>query len=328
MFTAGMPVLFNIGDVRTRHCNNLNCENTKSFSNDPEDPSAAALKEPWHEKEKQIRESSPYGHLSNWRLLSAIVKCGDDLRQELMATQLLHMFKIIWQEEHVDLWVRPYKIVCLSNDSGLIEPILNTVSLHQIKKNSNKSLRDYFIDEYGPPNSDAFRLAQKNFVQSCAAYCLISYLLQVKDRHNGNILLHSDGHIIHIDFGFILSISPKNLGFEQSPFKLTPEFVDVMGGTNSGHWIEFNRLLLVGMMTARKHMDRIINFVEIMRSNAQLPCFKNGCSGTVQNLRKRFHMNLTEQEMERKVEQLVQDSLKSLSTKLYDGYQYYTNGIL
>ncbi|KAH8345374.1 hypothetical protein KR067_005694 [Drosophila pandora] len=101
-----------------------------------------------------------------------------------------------------------------------------------------------------------------------------------------------------------------------------------MGGTGSEHWREFNRLLLVGMMSARKHMDRIINFVEIMRSNAQLPCFKNGCSGTVQNLRKRFHMNLTEQEMERKVEQLVQDSLKSLSTKLYDGYQYYTNGIL
>uniref|UniRef100_W8B1X8 Phosphatidylinositol 4-kinase beta n=1 Tax=Ceratitis capitata TaxID=7213 RepID=W8B1X8_CERCA len=324
----GMPVLFNIGDVRTRHCNNLTCENTKSFNNDPEDPSAAALKEPWHEKEQQIRESSPYGHLSNWRLLSVIVKCGDDLRQELMATQLLQMFKIIWQEEHVDLWVRPYKIVCLSNDSGLIEPILNTVSLHQIKKNSNKSLRDYFIDEYGSPDGELFRTAQKNFVQSCAAYCLISYLLQVKDRHNGNILLHSDGHIIHIDFGFILSISPKNLGFEQSPFKLTPEFVDVMGGTNSELWKEFNHLLLVGMMTARKHMDRIINFVEIMRSNAQLPCFKNGCSGTVQNLRKRFHMNLTEQEMERKVEQLVQDSLKSLSTKLYDGYQYYTNGIL
>ncbi|EDW73638.1 uncharacterized protein Dwil_GK17653, isoform A [Drosophila willistoni] len=322
------PIVFNIGDVRTRHCNNLSCENTKSFSNDPEDPSAAALKEPWHEKEKLIRESSPYGHLSNWRLLSAIVKCGDDLRQELMATQLLQMFKIIWQEEHVDLWVRPYKIVCLSNDSGLIEPILNTVSLHQIKKNSNKSLRDYFIDEYGPVTGERFCLAQKNFVQSCAAYCLISYLLQVKDRHNGNILFHSDGHIIHIDFGFILSISPKNLGFEQSPFKLTHEFVDVMGGTSSEHWREFNRLLLVGMMSARKHMDRIINFVEIMRSNAHLPCFKNGCSGTVQNLRKRFHMNLTEQEMERKVEQLVQDSLKSLSTKLYDGYQYYTNGIL
>lgn len=39
-----MPIVFNIGDVRSRHCNNLNCENMKSFNNDPEDPSAAALK--------------------------------------------------------------------------------------------------------------------------------------------------------------------------------------------------------------------------------------------------------------------------------------------
>lgn len=60
----------------------------------------------------------------------------------------------------------------------------------------------------------------------------------------------------------------------------------------------------------------------------QLPCFRTGCSATVQNLRKRFHMNHTEQELERKVDQLIQDSLNSLSTKLYDGYQYLTNGIL
>ena len=59
------------------------------------------------------------------------------------------------------------------------------------------------------------------------SYCIVSYLVQVKDRHNGNILLDNEGHLIHIDYGFILSASPKNLGFENSPFKLTPEFVDV-----------------------------------------------------------------------------------------------------
>lgn len=42
---AGVPTLFNIGDVRVRHCANLNTENDKnSFRNDTEDPSAAVLK--------------------------------------------------------------------------------------------------------------------------------------------------------------------------------------------------------------------------------------------------------------------------------------------
>ncbi|KFO63476.1 Phosphatidylinositol 4-kinase beta, partial [Corvus brachyrhynchos] len=236
-----------------------------SFRRDPEDPSAVALKEPWQEKVRRIREASPYGHLPSWRLLSVIVKCGDDLRQELLAFQVLKQLQSIWEQERVPLWIKPYKILVISADSGMIEPVLSAVSIHQIKKQSQLSLLDYFLQEHGNYNSESFLSAQRNFVRSCAGYSLVCYLLQVKDRHNGNILLDADGHIIHIDFGFILSSSPRNLGFETSAFKLTTEFVDVMGGLDGDMFNYYKMLMLQGLIAARKHMDRVVQIVEIMQ---------------------------------------------------------------
>jgi phosphatidylinositol 4-kinase len=230
-----------------------------------------------------------------------------------------------------------------------------------VKKQCQLTLFQYFEREFGPSTSETFRAAQWNFIQSCAAYCLVSYLIQVKDRHNGNILLHSDGHLIHIDFGFILSTSPRNLGFETSPFKLTPEFVEVMGGNQSKLFEEFKSLILQGLIAARKHMEKIVNLVEIMLSGkrlfvslynarhtrvyfysrnvstrflsifpagSQLPCFRSGGAATVQGLKNRFHLTLTEDQLRRHVEDLVEGSIHSWSTKLYDRYQYFTNGTL
>jgi phosphatidylinositol 4-kinase len=41
------------------------------------------------------------------------------------------------------------------------------------------SLLDYFLQEFGTLNSEEFLESQRNFVRSCAAYCVVSYLIQV-----------------------------------------------------------------------------------------------------------------------------------------------------
>ena len=76
--------------------------------------------------------------------------------------------------------------------------------------------------------------AQRGFVESMAGYSLVCYLLAMKDRHNGNILLDDAGHVVHIDFGFMLSNSPGGVNFESAPFKLTRELLEVMDSDSEG----------------------------------------------------------------------------------------------
>ena len=89
------------------------------------------------------------------------------------------------------------------------------------------------MTEFEADPEEAFRTAQRNFVWSLAAYSLMSWLFLFKDRHNGNLLLDTAGHVIHIDFGFVFGfvfgIAPGgSFSLEMGvPFKLTEEMLEV-----------------------------------------------------------------------------------------------------
>jgi len=63
-------------------------------------------------------------------------------------------------------------------------------------------------------------------VSSMAAYSVFCYVLHVKDRHNGNILLCRDGAIAHVDFGIMLNVRYAKDVLELK-IKLSSEFVQV-----------------------------------------------------------------------------------------------------
>jgi hypothetical protein len=223
---------------------------------DRDDPSAATFGEAWSVKKERIRKSSPFGWMKNWDVLSVIVKTGDDLRQEAFACQLIQVCDKTWQDAKTPVWVKRMRILVTGESSGLIETITNGVSLHSLKRSLTLStiengenprrriatLRDHFVKTFGAPDTDAYKAAEDAFKRSLAAYSIISYILQLKDRHNGNVLIDNEGHIIHIDFGFMLSNSPGSVGFEAAPFKLTQDYVDVLGGVGAPAFEDYKKL--------------------------------------------------------------------------------------
>ncbi|KAJ3030486.1 Phosphatidylinositol 4-kinase pik1alpha (PI4-kinase)(PtdIns-4-kinase), partial [Rhizophlyctis rosea] len=255
---------------------------------DRDDPSAASFRESWHHKKRRIRSQSPFGNHPSWDLISVIVKSGADLRQEQLALQLIGEMQRIWAEDGVPVWVCFFRILPLSSDAGLIETIPDAISVHSIKKHAYSqglnqpglayTLYDYFVAEFGGGSvgGEKWRRAQDAFMRSLAGYCVVCYLLGVKDRHNGNILLNTTGHIIHIDFGFMLSNAPggvPGLGFELAPFKLPQEYVDILGGVGSAKFQEFRTLVKWAFLSVRKRGERVWGVVEVMERDSTLPCF-------------------------------------------------------
>ncbi|CZT03322.1 related to phosphatidylinositol 4-kinase [Rhynchosporium graminicola] len=298
---------------------------------DRDDPSAATFGEAWNLKKERIRKSSPYGWMKNWDVLSVIVKTGDDLRQEAFACQLIQVCDKIWQDAQTPVWVKRMRILVTGESSGLIETITNGVSLHSLKRSLTlatieagqnprrriATLKDHFVKTFGAPETEAYQAAQGCFKRSLAAYSIISYILQLKDRHNGNVLVDNEGHIIHIDFGFMLSNSPGSVGFEAAPFKLTQDYVDVLGGVGSPAFDDYKKLCKQAFQALRRSADNLIDLVNMMGRESKMPCFSYGVLQATNSLRQRFQLQLSADEAEQFVEtDLIGKSLGSYYTRL------------
>ncbi|SCU90320.1 LANO_0D08328g1_1 [Lachancea nothofagi CBS 11611] len=275
------------------------------------------------EKTIQEVETEEPQKVEKWQ--AAIFKVGDDCRQDVLALQLVSLFRTIWSCIGLDVYVFPYRVTATAPGCGVIDVLPNSISRDMLGREAVNGLYEYFITKFGHENTAEFQKARNNFVKSLAGYSVISYLLQFKDRHNGNIMYDDQGHCLHIDFGFIFDIVPGGVKFEAVPFKLTKEMVKVMGGSpDTQAYQEFEELCIKAYLAARPHMSAILELVRPMLSSG-LPCFKG--EKTMRNLEARFVPHKSEHEAAEFMMGLIKKSYESIFTKGYDEFQRLTNGI-
>ncbi|DAZ96947.1 TPA: hypothetical protein N0F65_012050 [Lagenidium giganteum] len=292
----------------------------------------SAFGESFEEKRERLRKGSAQGSsISNWDCVALIVKSNDDLRQEVLCLQLIRQFQDIFQAADLPLRLLPYGIIATSASTGVIEYIKNATSLDGLKKRPGyTTLAAHFQKTYGGLDTTSYQTAMANYVRSMAAYSLVCYFLQIKDRHNGNIMIDSEGHVVHIDFGFILGIAPGGrFSMETAPFKLTAEMVEAMGGTQSEYFKAYVILLIQGFLALQQHADTILMMIAIMAQDSSCPCFLSQNPRYILSRTKGlFRLHLDQNEVIKYVLRLVRRSHNSYRTRQYDLFQKMSNGIL
>ncbi len=241
-----------------------------------------------------------------------IFKTGDDLRQDQLMIQMISLMDGLLKQVNLDLKLRTYRILATGPRDGLVEFIECSLPISVVLKDYGNSILE-FLRAHNPDkdtNLGVKRGAMSNFVRSTAGYCVITYLLGIGDRHLDNLMIHLEGNLFHIDFGYILGADPKPLA--PPPFRFSKEMMEAMGGVDSPDYKRFRMYCCQAYTILRKRAQLILNLLNLM-VDAGIEELSNDPRGALGGVEGKFRLDLTDEQAENFFLSLIDDSLKAIA---------------
>ena len=249
-----------------------------------------------------------------------MLKCGDDLRMDMVTLQLFQAMQTLWFENELNLKMSLYKIICTGNQQGMLEMVTNSETLANIHVKEGGAISQFFskapIKNWIEKNKEnvSSEEAIENFLISNVAYCLATFVLGIGDRHNDNIMLKKNGELFHIDFGHFLGHFKYKMGIkrERAPFVFTRQFQNVLGNDNSELFLQFKQKLHKGYNILRKNKNVIVTLLRVLLCTG-IPELNEK---SLRYLEGTLSMKRNDKEADTYLDKQLADSLDSVSTKL------------
>ena len=115
--------------------------------------------------------------------ITVMFKEGDDLRQDVLTIQMLRLMDKLWKQEGMDLGMQIYGCISTGDENGMIEIVKNAATTAAINKEAGgakKVLSENTLKKWLAKHNEseaAWEKARDNFIRSCAAYCVATYVL-------------------------------------------------------------------------------------------------------------------------------------------------------